>query len=214
MLDLWVDQWRKRHARGDVIIVRYADDFVLGFQSKTEAEKFLAELKGRMGKFALNLHPEKTRLIEFGRFAAEQRRARKEEKPETFDFLGFTHICDRTHRGNKFIVLRQTMRKRMRAKLQEIKKDLRERMHAGVASTGSWLRSVVNGYYRYHAVPRNLPAMVSFYREVGRIWHAALERRSQKAKVDWRRMYKVIDRWIPQPYVIHPYPEHRFGVIT
>lgn len=214
VLDLWVEQWRKRHARGEVIIVRYADDFVMGFQSKTEADKFLEELKGRLGKFNLNLHPEKTRLIEFGRYAAEQRRKRKEKKPETFDFLGFTHICDRTHQGNKFIVLRQTMRKRMRAKLREIKEDLRERMHAGVAGTGAWLRSVVNGYYRYHAVPRNLPAMMSFYREVGRMWHAALERRSQKAKVDWRRMHNIINRWVPQPHVTHPYPEHRFGVTT
>ena len=214
VLDLWVEQWRKRHARGDVIIVRFADDFVMGFQSKTEAVKFLAELKGRMGKFNLNLHPEKTRLIEFGRYAAEQRRKRGEKKPETFDFLGFTHICDRTHQGNKFIVLRQTMRKRMRIKLQEIKKDLRERMHAGVVETGKWLRSVVKGYYGYHAVPRNLPAMMSFYCEVGRMWHAALERRSQKGKVGWLRMFKIINRWIPQPHVTHPYPEHRFGVTT
>lgn len=214
VLDLWVEQWRKRHARGDVIIVRYADDFVMGFQSKTEAEQFHKELRDRFAKFNLTLHPEKTRLIEFGRYAVEKRKARGEGRPETFDFLGFTHMCDRTRTGKKFIVLRQTVSKRMRAKLKEIKEELRQGMHAAVGETGKWLRSVVSGYYRYHAVPRNLPAMMSFYREIGRLWHAALCRRSQKTTVDWKRMHKIMNRWIPTPHVTHPYPEHRFGVST
>jgi len=214
VLDLWVEQWRKRHAHGDVIIVRFADDFVMGFQNKTEAEQFLEELRERLAKFNLALHPEKTRLIEFGRYAAANRKARGEGRPETFDFLGFTHTCDRTYKGKRFIVLRQTISKRMRAKLKEIKEDLRKRMHKPVPEVGKWLRSVVNGYYRYHAVPRNLPAMKSFYREIGLQWHAALCRRSHKATVDWKRMYKIINRWIPAPHVTHPYPEQRFGVIT
>ncbi|CEF49447.1 unnamed protein product [uncultured bacterium] len=214
VLDLWVEQWRKRNASGDVIIVRYADDFVMGFQHKSEAEKFLAELKERFAEFKLSLHPEKTRLIEFGRYAAERRERRKEGKPETFDFLGFTHICDRTKENGQFIVLRQTIAKRMRAKLREIKEELGERINAEVGDTGAWLRSVVSGYYRYHAVPRNLPAMKSFYREVGRMWHAALGRRSHKAQIGWPRMYKIINRWIPPPRVAHPYPNQRFGVMT
>ena len=213
-LDLWVEQWRKRNAHGDVIIVRFAYDFVMGFQNKVEAERFLHELKERFGKFNLSLQPEKTRLIEFGRYAAARRRARGEGKPEAFDFLGFTHLCDRTHKGSKFIVLRQTIRKRMQAKLKEIKEELRQRMNASVPETGKWLRSVVSGYYRYYAVPRNLPAMKSFYREIMRLWHAALQRRSQKAKVDWKRMYKIVNRWLPVPRITHPYPEHRFGVTT
>jgi RNA-directed DNA polymerase len=214
VLDLWVGQWRKRSARGEVIIVRYADDFVMGFEHKEEAERFLKELKERLTKFNLNLHPEKTRLIEFGRNAARQRKARGEGKPETFNFLGFTHICDKTRKRGRFIVLRQTMRKRMQAKLLEIKEELRLRMHESVPATGRWLKAVVGGYYRYHAVPRNLPAMMSFYRQIGRLWAAALRRRSHKAKLDWRRMHTIINRWIPSPHITHPYPEHRFGVTT
>ena len=214
VLDLWVEQWRKRHAHGDVSIVRFADDFVMGFQNKIEAEQFRKELEERFTKFNLSLHPEKTRLIEFGRYAATNRRARGEGKPETFGFLGFTHICDRTYTGKRFIVLRQTISKRMRAKLKEVKEELRKRMHLSVSEMGKWLRSVVNGYYRYHSVPRNLNVMKSFYREIGKLWHAALSRRSHKANVDWRRMFKIITRWIPKPYVTHPYPEQRFGVTT
>lgn len=214
VLDLWVEQWRKRSARGEVIIVRYADDFVMGFQHREDAERFLTELKERLTRFSLSLHPEKTRLIEFGRNAAEQRKARGEGKPETFNFLGFTHICDKTRKRGKFIVLRQTMRKRMQAKLLEIKEELRGRMHESVPATGRWLKAVVGGYYRYHAVPRNLPAMMSFYRQIGRLWAATLRRRSHKAKLDWRRMYTIINRWIPSPHITHPYPEHRFGVTT
>jgi RNA-directed DNA polymerase len=214
VLDLWVNQWRKRHAHGDVIVVRYADDFVMGFEHKAEAEQFLAELRERFAKFCLRLHPEKTRLIEFGRYAAATRRRRGDSKPETFNFLGFTHICDVTHKSGKFIVLRQTMAVRMRAKLAEIKTDLRRRMHESVEEVGKWLRAVVNGYYRYHAVPRNLPTMMRFYRAVGRLWYAALQRRSQKATLGWRRMFTLINRWLPVPRVLHPYPEHRCNVTT
>ena len=214
VLDLWVEQWRKRHARGDVVIVRYADDFVMGFQSKAEAERFLRELRERFTQFNLNLHPEKTRLVEFGRHAASERSRRGESKPETFNFLGFTHICDVTRKNKRFIVLRQTNSKRMGAKLKEIKEALRKRMHAAIPETGRWLRAVVQGYYQYHAVPRNLPAMVSFYRRTGQLWAAALNRRSHKAAIGWERMYKIINRWLPTPYITHPYPEHRFGVTT
>jgi RNA-directed DNA polymerase len=186
----------------------------MGFQHKEDAERFLKELRERLAKFNLRLHPEKTRLIEFGRNAAQQRKARGEGKPETFNFLGFTHICDQTRKRGRFIVLRQTMRKRMQAKLLEIKEELRMRINESVPATGRWLRAVVSGYYRYHAVPRNLPAMMSYYRQIGRLWAAALRRRSHKAKLDWRRMYKIVNRWIPSPHITHPYPEHRFGVIT
>jgi RNA-directed DNA polymerase len=214
VFDLWVNQWRKRHAHGDVIVVRYADDFVLGFEHKAEAEEFLAQLRERFAKFCLRLHPEKTRLMEFGRYAAATRRRRGDSKPETFNFLGFTHICDVTLKSGKFIVLRQTMAVRMRAKLAEIKTDLQRRMHESVAEVGRWLRAVVNGYYRYHAVPRNLPTMIRFYRAVGRLWHTALQRRSQKATFGWRRMLTLINRWLPAPRVLHPYPEHRCDVTT
>ena len=190
VLDLWVEQWRKRHARGDVIIVRYADDFVLGFEHKEEAEQFLSDLRERFTKFNLSLHPEKTRLIEFGRHAAARRKRRGERKPETFGFLGFTHICDVTRKRGKFIVLRQTISKRMGAKLKEVKEDLRDRMHDAIPVTGKWLRAVLNGYYRYHAVPRNLPAMNSFYRRVGQLWAATLNRRSHKADIGWDQMLR------------------------
>jgi RNA-directed DNA polymerase len=214
VLDLWVEQWRKCQAQGDLIIVRYADDFVMGFEHKIEAERFLEELQERFAKFNLNLHPEKTRLIEFGRQAAAQRKARGEAKPETFSFLGFMHACDKTRKSGRFIVLRQTMRKRMQAKLRDIKEGLRTRMHETIPETGKWLRAVVTGYYRYHGVPRNLPAMMSFYRQIGRLWAAALGRRSHKANLSWRRMWTLINRWIPAPHITHPYPEHRFGVTT
>jgi group II intron reverse transcriptase/maturase len=214
VLDLWVEQWKRQQARGEVIIVRYADDFVMGFQSKAEAERFLRELRERFEQFHLALHPEKTRLIEFGRYAAAMRKKRGERRPETFDFLGFTHICDVTRKSGKFIVLRQTMRTRLRAKLAEIKEELRRRRHDPVAQTGAWLRAVVGGYYRYHAVPRNYPTMKSFYKAVGRLWRAALQRRSHKARLTWDRMLTLINRWLPTPRILHPYPEYRSGVTT
>jgi group II intron reverse transcriptase/maturase len=214
VFDLWIGQWRKKEAAGEVIVVRYADDFIIGFQSKMEAERCLAALRERFAKFQLELHPEKTRLLEFGRYATESRKKRRKGKPETFDFLGFTHICDRTRRHGKFIVLRQSMRTRMQTKLRDLREELRRRLHQPVRATGQWLRSVLHGYYRYHAVPRNLPAMMSFYRRVGQMWHRALERRSHKGRIDWQRMYRLINRWLPAPRVMHPYPEHRLAVTT
>jgi group II intron reverse transcriptase/maturase len=214
VFDLWIEQWRKKEASGEVIVVRYADDFIIGFQNKLEAERCLTALRERMAKFQLELHPGKTRLLEFGRYATKSRKQRGKGKPETFDFLGFTHICDRTRRNGKFIILRQSMRSRMQTKLRELREELRCRLNHPVRETGQWLRSVLNGYYRYHAVPRNLPALLSFYRRVGQLWHRTLERRSHKGRVDWRRLYRLLNRWLPIPRIMHPYPEHRLAVTT
>lgn len=215
VLDLWVEKWRNTQARGDVIIVRYADDFVIGFQSEAEARRCLAELRERLAAFNLELHPEKTRLIEFGRYAAWNRQKRNEGKPETFTFLGFTHFCGRTRKSNRFIVGRTTESKRMRAKLAEIKISLRKRMHRPVPETGSWLRKVVQGYYNYHSIPRNWSAMDSFTRAVLRMWWKSLRRRSHKSNCDWERFYhRIARRWMPPLKVMHPYPEHRLIVKT
>ena len=211
VLDLWADHWRRTQAQGDVILVRYADDFVVGFQDRAEAERFLGELRERFRKFHLELHPDKTRLIEFGRYATERRGRRGEGKPQTFNFLGFTHICGKDRRG-RFVVLRQTMRERMQAKLKATGKLLRRRMHAALPEVGRWLRSVVEGYYRYYAVPRNYPALKSFRFEVIRLWHLALRRRSQKTRVTWKRMVAIAKRWLPTPRILHPYPEQRLIV--
>jgi len=212
VLDLWADQWRKTRAGGDMIIVRYADDFVVGFQHQADAGRFLEELRERFHRFKLELHAQKTRVIEFGRFAAENRARRGQGKPPTFDFLGFTHCCGKTRKG-KFVVLRRTMAKRMRAKLRQVRRELSKRIHAGVEATGSWLRAVVRGYTRYHAVPRNLPAVNRFRHWVARLWREALRRRSQKGAVRWDRMARLVQRWLPVPHVCHPYPEERLCVI-
>jgi len=212
--DLWVRQWRESEARGDVIVVRYADDFVVGFQHKHEAERFLAQLRDRFARFGLELHPEKTRLIEFGPWAGKNRERRGEGKPETFNFLGFTHVCHRKRSNGMFTVLRLTMRKRLTAKLKEIKLELRRRLHWSVPEVGKWLRSVVNGHMRYFAVPMNGDAVARFRFEVGRLWHRALCRRSQKGRVLWERMRRLIDRYLPEVRVCHPYPLQRLGVTT
>jgi RNA-directed DNA polymerase len=212
VFDLWADHWRQKHARGDVIIVRYADDFVVGFQHASDAERFQSELRERFRQFKLELHAEKTRVIEFGRFAAERRKRRGEGKPPTFNFLGFTHSCSKTQRG-KFVVLRRTMAKRMRAKLLEVKQELRRRMHADCQIVGRWLRSVVQGYTRYHAVPRNLQAAHVFRHWVIRLWRETLSHRSQKGAVRWDRMARLAQRWLPIPQICHPYPETRLNVI-
>jgi len=209
--DLWVDHWRRTQARGDVIVVRYADDFVVGFQYRREAERFQRDLRARLKKYNLELHPEKTRLIEFGRFAAANRSSRGQGKPESFDFLGFTHSCSRDRRG-RFIVLRQTMRKRMRAKLKDIRETLRRRLHKTVDEVGRWLRSVVQGHYRYYGVPRNSYALKSFRWEVVLLWRRALRRRSQKTRATWAYMEKVSLRWLPLPRICHPYPNQRLRV--
>jgi group II intron reverse transcriptase/maturase len=212
VFDLWVDVWRRKCARGDVIVVRYADDNVLGFQHLADADRFLAELRERLGKFGLELHPDKTRRIEFGKFAEQDRKRRGEGKPEMFDFLGFTHISGKDRNGN-FALKRKTVSKRMRAKLEVIKQQLRKRMHEPVALTGKWLRSVVQGYFNYHAVPGNTESLCIFRYRVTRLWRQVLRRRGQKHHLSWARMVRLVDRWLPQPRVLHPYPRVRFDAI-
>lgn len=212
--DLWVQWWRTTQASGDVIVVRYADDFIVGFQHRAEAEKFLAALRQRFAKFGLELHPDKTRLIEFGQFAAENRRKRGKGKPDTFDFLGFTHICATKRSNGYFTVLRQTMRKRMQAKLAEVKAELKRRMHETVPVVGQWLASVVVGHCRYYGVPMNLPALQRFRFEVIGRWYRALCRRSQCGRITWDRMKRLAARYLPVARVSHPYPLRRLGVIT
>ena len=214
VFDLWVQVWRQKHAHDDVIVVRYADDIVLGFQVKADAERFWAELTERFRKFHLELHPEKTRLLEFGPYAADNRQRRGDGKPETFNFLGFTHICGKKRSNGRFTVRRQTIRKRLQAKLNAVKTELRRRMHDPIPVVGTWLRSVVGGHIRYYGVPTNSHALHIFRFQVGRIWHRALSRRSQTGRVLWTRMRRLIDRWLPPARVCHPYPLRRLGVIT
>jgi RNA-directed DNA polymerase len=213
VFDLWAQRWRKKHAHGDVIVVRYADDFIVGFQHRADAERFLAELRERFTKFGLELHPEKTRLLEFGPYAAENRRRVDLGKPETFNFLGFTHICGKKRNG-RFTVVRQTLRKRLQAKLSEVKAELRRRLHAPIPVVGRWLRSVVGGHLRYYGVPMNGPALFTFCFQVGRLWCRTLRRRSQTARITWERMRRLIQRWLPPPRICHPYPLRRLGVVT
>ena len=214
VFDLWVQQWRQRQARGDMIVVRFADDFIVGFQHKSDAERFRAELTERFRKFKLELHPDKTRLLEFGPFAAHNRRRGGRGKPETFNFLGFTHICGKKRSNGMFTVLRQTIPKRLQAKLSEVKAELRRRWHDPVPTVGQWLQSVVRGHLRYYGVPMNQRALAVFRFRVGWLWHRALGRRSQKARVSWERMRRLIDQWLPPARVCHPYPLRRMGVIT
>jgi group II intron reverse transcriptase/maturase len=212
VFDLWAHQWRQRHAHGDVVVVRFADDFVMGFESRDDAEQFLADLRTRFGRFGLTLHPNKTRLLEFGRFAARDRRARGEGKPESFNFLGFTHTCA-TARTGKFTVLRRTMRTRVQAKLKAVKTELRQRMHRPVPELGAYVRAVVQGHMQYYAVPMNYPSVYAFARAVGRLWWQALCRRSQH-RLSWARMRRYITRWVPPLHICHPYPFDRFRVMT
>lgn len=213
-LDLWVQQWRGRHARGEVIIVRYADDFIVGFQYKDDAERFHAELRERLKKFNLELSEEKTRLIEFGRFAEANRDDRGEDKPETFNFLGFTHICGKTRQG-KFCVLRKTMAKKVRAKLAALSIELRRRIHRPIAETGQWLHAVLAGHYQYYGVPRNIHALSAFRYHVIKLWRRMLRRRSDKKKrLTVARMQRIAERWLPTPKIVHPYPNQRLCVTT
>jgi group II intron reverse transcriptase/maturase len=214
VFDLWVHQWRKTKARGDVIVVRFADDFVVGCQHRSDAERLHKDLEERFAKFKLKLHPEKTRLIEFGYFAANNRRRRGQGKPETFNFLGFTHICGKKRSNGMFTVYRRTISKRDRAKLKEIKAGLRRRMHQPVPQVGKWLKTVVEGHNRYYGVPSNEQSLSSFRFHAARHWFRSLRRRSQKTKLTWERMYRLIDRWLPPPRIHHPYPLRRLGVIT
>jgi hypothetical protein len=211
-LDLWAHQWRSRHATGHAIVVRYADDFVLGFQHRDEAERFLADLQDRLAGFGLSLHPDKTRLIEFGRHAALDRRGRGEGKPETFAFLGFTHICGRTRNGNRFTVKRKTVTKRLRAKIQAVNAHVRRHLHHGGA-LAHWLRGVVQGYMNYHAVPGNLDSVLSFRTQVIRYWFHALRRRGDRHRIPWPRFGPFANRWLPRARVVHPYPSQRFAAI-
>ena len=208
--DLWVNAWRKKWAQGEVVVVRYADDIILGFQYRTDADRFLENLRKRLRMFGLELHPEKTRRIEFGRFAEENRKRRGEGKPETFDFLGFTHISGKNRIG-LFTVRRTTIRKRMRAKLRQIKQELRRRMHDPAAQTGKWLQSVVQGYFNYYAVPGNLDSLAVFRDRLLGLWWRRLRRRSQKDRLSWTRMLALGRRWLPEPRVLHPYPAVRFA---
>lgn len=212
VFDLWIQAWRKR-VEGDVMVVRYADDFVVGFQHRHEAERFLAELRERFAKFGLELHSGKTRMIEFGRFAAENRDRRGEGKPDTFDFLGFTHACGRARNGG-FQVVRLTMKKRFRTKLKALKAELLYRLHHPIPDVGKWLKSVVQGYYRYHAVPGNARILWAFRYQVARLWFRTLKRRSQRNRTNWTRMTRIINRWLPIPRILHPYPEQRLRVTT
>jgi RNA-directed DNA polymerase len=211
--DQWVEVWRKKVAKGDVIVVRYADDLVLGFQYRAEAERFLREFRKRLAKFGLELHADKTRLIEFGRFAARDRTQRGQGKPETFTFLGFTHYCGQRHSNGAFIVWRITAKKRMAAKLNAIKAELQRRKHHRTTEVGAWLRRVVLGYYQYHAVPGNTRQLRIFCRRVCWLWRTVLVRRSQRAQVGWDHLYPLFSRWIPRPRILHPYPTARFAVM-
>jgi len=210
-LDLWAERWRRREATGDMIFVRYADDFIVGFQHEADARRFLDEMRKRLHEFALSLHPDKTRLIEFGRFAAANREQRGLGKPETFNFLGFTFMCGKSRQGF-FLLKRKTRRDRMRAKLRMVKQEMRRRMHQPIPEQGRWLWHVVRGYFNYHAVPMNTRALAVFRAEIARSWHRVLNRRSQKANLTRARMDKLIDDWLPKPRILHPWPDKRFAV--
>ena len=213
VFDRWARQWRRRHARGDVIIVRFADDLVAGFEHLGDAKRFLADLRERFAKFGLELHPEKTRLIEFGRFAARNRAARGLGKPESFDFLGFTHICAKT-RGGRFMLKRITISKRMRAKLHEVRDQLHRGRHLPIPEQGRWLASVVRGHLNYYAVPGNIQAVRAFRDQVIRHWLRALRRRSQRHRLNWERINRLVLRWLPTARIVHPWPSERFCAIT
>ncbi len=213
VFDLWTQQWRKRHATGEVIVVRFADDFIVGFEKWRDAQRFLGDLRERLRKFALELHPDKTRLIEFGRFAATRRREVKKGRPETFDFLGFTHICGRTQDG-RFLLMRHTIRRRLTAKLREVKAELRRRWHLSLSAQGKWLGSVVRGFNAYYAVPTNIHSIQAFRTQVERHWLRALRRRSQRDRTNWERMRKLSSRWLPTPKILHPWPTTRFAATT
>jgi RNA-directed DNA polymerase len=211
VFDLWAQQWRRRHATGDMIIVRYADDVVLGFEHEAEAKRFLEELRTRLQEYSLSLHPDKTRLIEFGRHAAARREQRGLGKPETFTFLGFTLICGHTRKG-QFHILRKTRSDRMRATLKKVKDELRRRMHLPIPEQGKWLQQVTTGFFAYHAVPTNSRALMAFRHHISVLWKRTLSRRSQKATLTWARMLRLVKAWLPPPRILHPWPTQRFDV--
>jgi RNA-directed DNA polymerase len=213
VFDLWVQQWRSRHARGEVIVVRYADDVVLGFQHQSDAERFTRDLEQRLAGFGLALNTEKTRLIRFGRFAAQQRAERDLGRPETFDFLGFTHYCAKRRDGH-FAVRRQTIKKRQAAKLKQVKTSLMARRHRPIEEQGRWLGSVVRGHLAYYSVPGNIHQVSAFRDEVIRLWRAALRRRSQKTRMNWERTRRLADRYLPRARYTHPWPDERVAART
>jgi group II intron reverse transcriptase/maturase len=209
--DLWAERWRRREAAGDMIIVRYADDIVVGFEHKSDARCFWDAMRERLQKFSLSLHSDKTRLVEFGRFAAANRRRRGLGKPETFGFLGFTLVCSKSRRG-RFLLKRRSRRDRMKAKLKQVSNELRYRMHQSIPEQGTWLKQVVTGYFAYHAVPTNSAALVNFRDQIIARWRWVLHRRSQKNALTWTRMKKLADDWLPKPRILHPWPNQRFAV--
>ena len=211
VFDLWAQQWRNRHACGDMIVVRFADDSVLGFQYEDDAKRFLEEMRVRSEVFSLTLHPEKTRIIRFGRFAALNRKERGQGKPETFNFLGFTMICGQKRAGG-FQLQRRTRRDRMQATIQRVKKELQRRRHQLIPEQGKWLGQVVRGFFAYHAVPTNYRALVLFRVRIAQLWKRALARRGQKGKRTWKQMPRLLDAWLPRPRILHPWPERRFAV--
>jgi group II intron reverse transcriptase/maturase len=211
VFDLWAQQWRRREASGKVIVVRYADDIVAGFEHEADARRFWDAMRDRFEQFGLELHGEKTRLLEFGRHAAARRKQNGQGKPETFRFLGFVFICGKSLRGN-FLLLRKTRSDRMREKLREIKQELRRRMHQTIPDQGRWLKAVVTGFYAYHAVPTNTAPLWAFRGHVTRLWRRTLRRRSQKAGMAWSRMSPIAAAWLPTPRVLHPWPNQRFAV--
>ena len=213
VFDLWADRWRRRLARGDVVIVRYADDYIVGFQHEDDARRFLAELRDRLAKFSLELASEKTRLIQFGRYAAERRHKRGLGRPETFDFLGFTHCCGKARNGG-FLLKRITIKKRLRAKLREVKEELKRRRHQPIPEQGQWLASVVRGHCAYYAVPGNYRAIETFRSQATRYWYRALRRRSHRSRLTWERMKRLETQWLPPARITHPWPEQRFDVRT
>jgi hypothetical protein len=209
--DLWANRWRQREATGDMIILRYADDTIVGFEHETDARRFLGMMRARLEEFALSLHPEKTRLIEFGRHAAADREQRGLGKPETFNFLGFTFICSKSRKGH-FLIQRKTRRDRMMAKLLELKEEMRRRMHWPIPKQGKWLKQVVSGFFNYHAVPTNSRTLAAFRHHVTIIWGRTLRRRSQKDRTTWDRVAQLAEEWLPRPRILHPWPNVRFAV--
>ena len=209
--DLWAERWRRREATGDMIVVRYADDIVVGFEHETDARRFWKAMRDRLQEFSLSLHPEKTRLIEFGRRAANSRKQRGLGKPETFNFLGMTFICGMSRRG-KFLLKRKTRRDRMQTKIKEVARELRRRMHQSIPEQGKWLKQVITGFFNYHAVPTNWNALGAFRAEIAERWRRTLSRRSQKGSLTWARMTRLEDDWLPKPRILHPWPNQRFAV--
>jgi RNA-directed DNA polymerase len=213
VFDLWAERWRRHEATGDMVIVRYADDIVVGFEHEADARRFWDAMRKRLEEFSLSLHPDKTRLIEFGRYAADRRAQRGLGKPETFKFLGFIFLCGCTRKG-KFQLKRKSRRDRMRAKLSEVKENLRQRMHQAIPDQGRWLAQVIRGYFAYHAVPTNYPALSAFRYHIERLWLRTLRRRSQKDSFSWERIRKLANDFLPQPKILHPWPSVRFAVTT